>query len=59
MGSEWRQQLCQLGEDTFIKVLSMWESRSDESQTILLKYLNLQILMHHPQQGKVLLSKKY
>nr|XP_045624832.1 serine-protein kinase ATM-like isoform X1 [Procambarus clarkii]XP_045624833.1 serine-protein kinase ATM-like isoform X1 [Procambarus clarkii] len=51
MSSEWRYLLCSIGEETFNSVLAMWESHSSPRQTNWLEYVNLQILIHHPQKG--------
>ncbi|XP_071544823.1 serine-protein kinase ATM [Panulirus ornatus] len=51
LASEWRYILCSVGEETFMPVLTMWEDRPSSRQTHWLEYVNLQILIHHPQKG--------
>ncbi|XP_068241654.1 serine-protein kinase ATM isoform X2 [Palaemon carinicauda] len=49
MAPEWRYVICRVGEDTLNPVLSMWENVASARQDMLMEYLNLQILVHHPQ----------
>lgn len=50
MAPEWRYIICRVGEDTLNPVLSMWENVASARQDMLMEYLNLQILIHHPQE---------